>query len=214
MADTVAAVTTEVQALLNDTGAILYSAERILPFVNKAYRECQDALNLHGLSNLKEESAAMTVLAGAIIVTSPPSDMLRPTEIAERTVGSTSPYTLMDERSWPPEEIQSERLNYWVWREEAIKFLGATTDRSIRIRYLKQLSALTGDSSILLITNSVTFLAARAAGLVARYVGENNSRADDLDQDAQDRLEALIRLNVRMNQATPTRRQRYWRSQQ
>lgn len=208
MADLVSAVNTEARALLNDVSAGLYTDERLLTFINKAYREMQDNLNLNGLQHLDEIAAYITVLAGATTIGTPPADMIRPTEVAERPSGTADQFVALDNRTWLPDEPANQSLRYWVWREEAIELLAATSSRQVRVRYLKSLPALTGSASTILVTNAVSFLAARSAALAARYIGENETRANSLDSEAVYALGNLVRLNVRMNQGRPTRRRR------
>lgn len=208
MADTVAQVMTEAKALLNDINGVFYTNTALLPYLNKAYRELQNVMNLHGLKNTVDVSATLTVTAGSTTIAAPPADMLRPIELAERTPGSGDQFTPMDERSWEPEDEQSTSLGVWTWREETIYLLGATQDREVRIRYVKSLSVLSGDGSIIAITNALTVLAARTAALAARFIGENPSRADELDTETGFSLDTFIVTAVRQNQGMPTRRRR------
>jgi hypothetical protein len=207
MADTVAVVLTEAKTLLNDTSGILYPNEKLLPFLNKAYREVQSKLNLYGLQYLEEVGSLIPIPAGTVIVPSP-ADMVRPLQLAERTAGTTNQFTPMDLRSWEPDTRPGRDLRVWVWREETIYLIGATEDKEIRLRYLKTLSALSGDGSVIGISGAMTVLAARTAALASRFLGENPSRADMLDVDASDALDTIVTLNVRKNQDKPTRRQR------
>src|SRR5690606_2389933 len=102
---------------------------------------------------------------------------------------------------------RTQHLRVWTWREEQIYFLGATMDREIRIRYVKSLDALTLGSTVA-ITNALTVLAARTAALAARHIGENPTRASELDADAAFNLDTFIVTSIRQNQGLPTRRRR------
>lgn len=207
MPDTAAEVMNESRVLLNDTSALLYANDKLLPFLNKAYREVQSKLNLYGLQHLQEVASLITVATGSLTITSP-ADLVRPLHLAERRAGTTDLFADMDERSWEPELRPGQALRYWVWREEIIYLVGATEAREVRLRYLKSLSALTGDGSVIGLTDAKTVLAARTAALAARYLGENPTRAQVLDTDANDALDTHVTLNVRKNQNKPTRRRR------
>ena len=198
----------ESKALLNDLGGVFYTTESLLPYLNKAYRELQDYFNLHGLKTTVDVSALAILPAGTLLLTTPPADMLRPIEISERTPGTTDQFVELDERSWEPDMVQSTHLRFWVWREEVINFLGATADREVRIRYVKSLSALSGEGSFIGIINAMSVLAARTAALAARFIGENPTRADELDSDVGMALDRLIVTAIRQNQGMPTRRRR------
>jgi len=208
MPDTAGQVITESKALLNDLGGVFYTTEALLPYLNKAYRELQDYYNLHGLKTTVDVSAIFPIPAGLLVMNVSPADMLRPIELAERSPGSSDQFVEMDERSWEPDTPQSTHLRFWIWREEVINFLGATADREVRIRYVKSLSPFVGESSNVGIINAKSVLAARTAALAARFIGENPTRADELDSDVGMALDRLIVTAIRQNQGLPTRRRR------
>ena len=208
MPDTAGQVMMESKALLNDLGGVFYTSDSLLPYLNKAYRELQDYYNLHGLKTTVDVAAVTTVAANTVLLQVPPPDMLRPIEIAERAPGSTDQFTEMDERSWEPDQVKTTHLRVWIWREEQVHFLGATADREIRIRYVKSLTPFQGENSTVGIINSMSVLAARTAALAARFIGENPTRADELDSDTGMALDRLIVTAIRQNQGLPARRRR------
>jgi len=208
MPDTAQQVVEESQGLLNDLPGTFYTFDALLPYLNKAYRELQDYYNLHGLKTTVDVSALIIVPANTEVLLNVPADLLRPITLSERTVGSREQFVELDERSWEPDEVPTTHLRIWVWREETIFFRGATADRELRIRYVKSLSALNGAASIIGITNSKSALAARTAALGARYIGENPTRADELDSETGRALDRLIVTAIRQNQGLPTRRRR------
>lgn len=208
MPDTAQDVMVEAQGLLNDAAGIFYSLDSLLPYLNRAYRELQDYYNLHGLKTTVTTATLVTVPANALSLQNPPPDLLRPLHLAERTPGTSEQFTDMDERSWEPDETPTNHLRIWTWREETIFFVGATADREIRIRYVKGLSALSGPGSFVGITNSKLVLASRTASLGARYIGENPTRADELDSETGRALDRLIVTAIRQNQGLPARRRR------
>jgi hypothetical protein len=208
MPDTAQQVVTEAQGLLNDAPGIFYTFDSLLPYLNKAYRELQDYYRLHGLKTTVDVAIITQVPAGDVFLANPPADMLRPISIGERTPGSSDQFSDMDERSWEPDESNTNHLRIWTWREETIFFVGASQDREIRIRYVKSLTDLTGAGSIIGITNSKLVLASRTASLGARYIGENSTRADELDLETGRALDRLIVTAIRQNQGLPARRRR------
>lgn len=208
MPDTAQQVVLEAQGLLNDAPGIFYTFDSLLPYLNKAYRELQDYYNLHGLKTTVDVSSVLLVPAGTTDLLNPPADMLRPIELGERTPGTQDQFSDMDERSWEPDESNTNHLRIWTWREEVIHFVGATADREIRIRYVKSLADMTGAGSFVAIQNSKLVLAARTAALGARYIGENSTRADELDQETGRALDRLIVTAIRQNQGLPARRRR------
>ena len=209
MPDTAQQVIEESQGLLNDLGGVFYTFDSLLPYLNKAYRELQDYYNLHGLKTTVDVSSpGITVPANAESLANPPADLLRPITLSERTPGSVEQFTEMDERNWEPDEVRTTHLRVWTWREETIYFRGATADRELRIRYVKSLSPLAGAGSFVAVANAKSVLAARTAALGARYIGENPTRADELDSETGRALDRLIVTAIRQSQGLPARRRR------
>ena len=208
MPDTAQDVMVESQGLLNDVAGIFYTLDSLLPYLNKAYRELQDYYNLHGLKTTVTVATLTTVPADSLSLVNPPPDLLRPIALSERTPGTSEQFTDMDERSWEPDETPTNHLRVWTWREETIFFVGATADREIRIRYVKGLAPFSGTGSFVGITNAKLVLASRTAALAARYIGENPTRADELDTESVRALDRLIVTAIRQNQGLPARRRR------
>jgi hypothetical protein len=196
----------EAQVLLNDPSGISYTTAKLLPVLNKAYRELQTKLQKAGQPTAKEVTDVITVTAGTTELADGgqlPGDLLYPINLYELI---NSEYVKMIETSWEPFEDQTDRLRYWNWREDSIKLLGATSDRDVKIRYMKGLPSLTGPTSSILILNSLTFLAARTGAIAALVIGENPTRAGALDDDAKTAWEDLKMTQVKQRQSRPVRR--------
>jgi hypothetical protein len=211
MAVTAADALTESKILLNDPSGNIYPDDRLIPIMQKAYRELQTKLMLHGLSVLKEHTvlAAIPVPIGTTALgdgSGLPPDIVYPIEISERPQGSTQLFVTMLEQAWEPEAKPGTSLVYWNWREEEIKFLGATSDREVRIKYMKGLGRITSASSPITVNNATTWLASRTAAIAAFVLGSNPTRADGLNGDAAQAMEDLLRYLVRRTQGLPVRR--------
>lgn len=199
----------EAKVLLNDPSGNIYADDKMLPLLQKAYAELQTKMMLNGLPVLKEAALATAVNIGTVALgdgSGLPSDFIYPIELAERRKNSTDLYEKMDELEWEPTTQQSDRLLYWNWREEEIKFLGATTDREVRIRYMKGLTRITATTTPISVNNSTTFLAARCAAVAALVLGSNPSRAEALNGDAGGALVDLLALLVKRQQGIGIRR--------
>lgn len=199
----------EARVLLNDANASLFTDTVLLPFLQKAYRELLLKLDTRQSDTQDEISSAILVTAGATSVTLP-ADLIRPTKLEEKAVGaSDDDYIEMSEQEWE-ENIQTiEILRYWAWREEAIRVPGATVDRSVRIFYVKSLTAPVNGASQLNIGRAETFLATRTAALAARYIQQDMVRAEMLDEDTGASLKDYFTAEVRSKQGKPTRRRPY-----
>lgn len=211
-------VITEIKGLLNDPTGSIYPDQALFPLLNKAYRELQVKLGSLGVGTTREVTLAVPIPTTQKTLDDGnglPVDFLYPIEIGERLVGSGAGYEKMEEREWEPDTKPIERLMWWSWREESIKFVGATTDRELLIRYIKTLIPLTDVNTPIQISESQTWLAQRTAALAALLLGGNPTRAETLIRDlygAQGPWEDLKATKVKRLQNTPVRRRRTrWR---
>ena len=210
MSSTATEIYTQARALLNDTGAQIYTNAVLLPFLQKAHLELVQKLQLNGANVLSEVSAVIDVTAGAVTLTLP-TDFIRPVSLEERLDGSNAEFEPMFERDWEPGDVtQDTELTYWAFREQEIKFLGATTNREVRLRYVKALPTITGDSSLSTVTNGITFLAARTAELAARFISKNFALADSLVTDSVTAMSVLER-NITRQQVNLTGKMKPYR---
>jgi len=209
---TVQAVLDDVWFLLNDVDGThpVFSQTKMLVAMNRAYRDLQRRCHLENIQVLSEVSAVETVTAGTTSKTGADiaADFIMPIWLGERAASSSDLFAPMVERDWEPEAEQGETLRWWTWREEELKFLGATTDREVKVRYVKGLTAFTAGAlnSAVGISESQDYLSARAASLVAGVIGENWTRAAELDKMAEMALEDFLSINAKKRQNIPVRR--------
>src|SRR5262245_25200457 len=202
----------EIKPLLNDPQGLVYSDSALLPLLSKAYRELQTRLSRAGMGVTKEVAERVPVDANVTFLgdgAGLPTGILYPVELKEAPRGAPlQNFFLMDERNWEPNLERVSELRLWTWREEQIKFVGATTDRDVYIRYVKGLTPITDVNSPIQILNSELFLEARAAAIAAAVLGENTTRAGVLNQDAEMWYDVLIGGLVKRGQRHPVRRMR------
>jgi hypothetical protein len=214
MATVAGTVVVEVQGLLNDPTGSIYPTQALLPFLNKAYRELQTKLNALGISFSKEVIGVIPFLTGNTNLSDGaglPSDFLHPVELGERLLGSEDKFIPIEEREWEPDTKPANELRYWTWREEALYFVGALTDRQIYLRYIKSLTPIAAIENPILINDSQTFLAQRTAALAALLLGQNSTRSRDLMTDlysANGPWEDMKATKVKRLQNIPVRRRR------
>lgn len=208
MAETVNNVIADIRQLLNDENSDIYTDAALLVLINRTYREIQKALRNRGLGTVSEISAILQVPVGTVELVDGgglPNDLIQPLQCYERTSGSSEDWQEMDEREWEPEIAQGTRLIYWVWREEAIKFVGAKTNREVKLRYLKGLSALILGGN-LGIADCRDWLGTRTASVAAFTIGSNETRAQALALDLVDIKDDFLRTRIRAKQDMPIRR--------
>jgi hypothetical protein len=208
MATTAGDVLTEVKALLNDPEGYVYGETALLPYLRKALRDLQNKLIANQIQVAYEVTGVVAYVANATSLASPPTDMLFPIALHEKTVGSTELWTPMFKQEWEPDSLPTTMLRYWVWREELIQFLGATQNRSVRIRYVKSLTAIADSNTVIPIVNSQSYLASQTAALAALFIGENPTRALVLNGEAREHMAEMVGTGVRRMQDLPVRRLR------
>lgn len=192
---------------LNDVAGAVYTDTVMLPHLKSAYEHLRNELALNDIPTLDEVSSEQTVTALATSMSSFPTDVIVPIMMQERSVGSTEIWQLMEERTWVPNEAQASTLRFWMWRKEAIEFLGATTDRAVRLFYLRDLNpSAIASNATLQAANARSYLAARVAALVAMFIQNNSDLAQAANMVADDQLRKVIMINVKARQGLPTRR--------
>lgn len=200
---------TEAKVLLNDPSGHVYADDKLLPLMQKAYRELQLKMQLNGLATMKEISANLTVTAGTTSLgdgSGLPSDFVLPIDLEERASGSSLKFESMEETTWEPNITPGVSLRFWNFREEQVKFPAALGNREVRMKYQKGLTRITATTTPIQIIGAETFLASRTAAIAAMVLGENPSRAEAINGDAAGALFDLIALLVKQNQALPIRR--------
>lgn len=205
---TATAVLLQASGLLNDAAQTSFTNAVLLPYLKIAFDELQIALDGYQLPFVNKAAAAVTVLATATTMTAP-TDMVRPTNLWERLLGSTIPedYVEMNELNWDPKITPVREKNFWAWIGNAFFFPPSTTDRQILLEYVATLidPAIPGADSVQLQRIHV-FLQYRVAGLAAKYIMQDDQRATGLDGDAFKSLDAVLRAAVRSNQSKPAKR--------
>lgn len=204
-------ITGRIRARLNDSVNAVYHDAILLPFAQDAADELQLELELNGALVLETISTAIVfpIAFTTLTYTSTPplpSDMLEPQRLQERMNGTTGLYAPMIRREWEPNIVPTDALRYWVYRKNSILTVGATTARDVEIFYLRRALNISTISDQIDINNSQQFMINRIAGMAARYIGSNPTRADMLDEVAAKHLNTLTRIGAKARQGTRTRR--------
>ena len=212
---TAGAVMTAVAALLNDTAQQTYTNAVQLPYLNIASQELQELFEQNEIPVTTETSDEITVEATetAIRFNSPPllpTDLVEPQQLWEKWEGDTTQYTPMTRVTQLPEYLEgqptSQRI-YWAWNSQEIRLFEATTRTIIKIDYIKALFVqITDPEQTIGVINGRSFLEFRTAGLCARYIGENPTRADQLDNSASLAMDRVLGIGAKTRQAIITRR--------
>lgn len=214
---TVTSILDRVATLMNDTAKTQYTHVATIPYLNIAFDELQEHFELHNIPDTNQSSVPITVNVGTTVINpifdqppNYPSDLVEIQQLWERLSGSTDPFIRMTQREYLDhtlDDLPSESLIWWTWQDHRIKFIGALTNRQVKIDYIKTLfpNDLTINDSIDVI-NAKSFLSYRTAGLCSQFIGENVTRAKELNEFAGMALDRVTGIGVKSKQSINTRR--------
>lgn len=207
-------------SLMNDSLRTVYTYTAQMPYLNMALNELQEHFALNNIPVTSQTSAVITIpiaatavnpVDGGGVVTAPnyPSDLVEIQQIGERAAGSVDAFVAMVRRDNVSQTIDPmpSSLRVWAWEDQRIKLTGATSIREIKIDYIKNLFAeVTSETAVLGVINSASFLHFRTAALCSQFIGENQSRASELDTFAILALDRATGISTKAKQSINTRR--------
>lgn len=204
---------------LNDSQKSVYTYDKQLPLLQTAFSELGKQCRMNGVeatnarSAIVEITTAMTDWGGS---SGPalPTDLISIQWMGERDFGSTDDFIEMKRCNFLPNtQIKTTELIWWSWIGQVVKFIGANTNRDVRMDYIADnLAAITSAGSSITLKDCDVFLQYRTAALCARFIGENPTRADQLDGDALMALDIFLGVNTKDRQVMPVRRRPFMAS--
>jgi hypothetical protein len=201
-------------ALLNDINLTVYTYAKQVPFLNIALDDLQEVLQANNVAITNKTDTEIVVNAGVLTIgggggdPALPNGLIEIQRLWERLNGSSSNYIPMVRKEFLPLLVtQTSSLIYWAWMDQVIKFIGATTDRQIRIDFISDvIPKIADENDNIDIIGSQSFLTYRTASLCAQYLGENETRANLLNGEANSSIDKLLSINTKGRQAITTRR--------
>lgn len=214
-------------SLMNDTPKSTYTYVAQIPYLNMAIDELQEYFELNNVPITNQTSVVIQVNVGVTQInpkvgyppnTFPtyPADLVEIQGLYERLKTSNEPFVPMTQREFLPhllDDLPVSSLIYWIWQDQRIKFIGATTNRDVKLDYIKKIfpDQLVETSSIGII-NARSFLYFRTAALCSQFIGENPTRASELNTFAVAALERVTGISVKGKQSIITRRRPFMAS--
>lgn len=204
-------------SLNNDSAKTQYTYAVQLPYLNMALQELQEYFQLNNIPSTDTFSAVMDIPAGVDhIAFSPdmpvtdtpylPDDLIEPKLLWQRADG-IDPYLPMSRADVLPRYLAGQEINQfgvYTWQDQEIRFLPANQDNQIKMDYIRALfvefTDEDGEDEIAII-NSKTFLEYRTAGLCAQFIGENPTRAQDLNSNAGLSMDRTVGIGTKGRQA-------------
>lgn len=194
------------RAYLNDNNGISWTDTSLMPFLREAFGELQLALGTHRISEIKSQVIAPIAVGDLFFPL--PSNITEPVSMFEKDFGASDDfYEPMKQVAWLPNITSSNSLVFWSWRQQQIQFLGATSPRTVKLRYNGYLTAPNTLNDPLGFIWAERFLGPRIAALALESVGQGR-RAAGLAVLAENNKYQIMQYNVTENQR-PVRRKKY-----
>jgi hypothetical protein len=211
-------VTSLVRSYLDEAGEpITWNDGILIPFANEAQRKVVAILTG---AKLLEDEATLTIPAGTVAITyeaDPPTGdpvlpdlFLHPMSIYERPAGSSADYCgpLRRRRSRFSTYQRTQSLGEWMWKAGTLRFIGATTDREIRIEYKRRLEFMTDPNAPLEVPGSENAIAWRCVQNAEFSRGNPNLMATAKNEFNEAIAELKRQFTLPMQNA-PVRRRPY-----
>lgn len=219
---TAANVMDKAASLMNDTAKTVYTYAAQLPYLNMALSELEEQFQLYNIPVTNKTSVPIVIPIGTTSVrpfdgvgsgsSDPtyPMDLVEIEKVSERLSGSNDPFIPLVKKDFLPhsiDNIQVNYLQYWSWENQEIKFIGANTAREIKLDYIKTLfPEITNQAAIIGVINARSFLQYRTAALCTQFIGENQSRATELNNFAVLSMDRVLGIGTKSKQSIVTRR--------
>lgn len=209
----VTAVLDRSRFFLNDVNGRLFTNAVLIEPFKVAYDDLKEELYDYNIAVTSETSKALTINTGITDIGGPtgpalPRDIIVPTRCWERLAGTSDDYSEMGQfRELPKTSMVSNDLMYWSYRNQYIQFIGASTDRDVKIDYIGDtLSLANAPEGVVNLIQAISFLAYRTGSLAADFIGEDADRAQKLGSNATNALDKLLNVQVKNEQSMPVRR--------
>ena len=178
MSQTASVALAAARTLLNDDGQQLWTDPVLLPKLQFAHRELQVQLRANACPVTRVVLADLLVNANAKALPTNPTDMIEPIALWEKDpADSQDKYVKMTESDPLPFVYPAVRLIYWKWTQEAIEFLGATSNRHVKMLYKHMIQVPAAATDSLGAIDAELFIGPRTAALAFGSTG-NAAAAD------------------------------------
>lgn len=215
-------------SLMNDTAKTVYTYDAQLPYLQMALDELLEEFELSNIPVTNSFTSDEITLPigtkdigpkvgfGASPLPNYPENLVDIQQLWERLSGSSEPFISVKKQEFLThtlDDLPVSELQYWSWDGQRIHTYGATTARGIKIDYIGKLfpSDITTET-LIGIVNARSFLQYRTAALCSQFIGENPSRAEQLNSFATDARDRVLGIGAKGRQSYPVRRRPFMAS--
>jgi len=209
-----------VAILLNDPNKTDYTYTVMIPYLNMAIDELAEYMEESNAPITNVTNAVIDIPKGySTIVYSEfasadpllpkyPSDLVEIQEVGERTDGSLDPFKFLTKKEFQVVFPASASLLYWTWEGQIIRFNpnGALGPMEIELKYISQgIPYVATENTIINMINSRSYLSFKTAAFCCMFIGENETRAQVLDNEAERAIERTTAISNKGKQQIMTR---------
>jgi len=222
-------IITPVAALLNDKVMSIFTFDAQVPYLNIALVELQEELQLNNIPITNRSEEIIFLHAGNEGIGGPgkgnegqpqlPPNLIEPLTLYERITGTNFSFFQMKRVEFiPVNQTNTAYLHFWTWIDDKIEFIpgGATSNLDIKIHYVASIfKNINTPTDEIPYNRAKSFLTYRTAALCAEFIGENQTRASDLNNNAGLALSRTLGISVKNKQSIITRRRPFmasWRT--
>ena len=219
---TAASVMDDAAALLNDVNKTSFTYVVQIPYLNIALKELRKHFELSNLSITDQTNTTPIILAAAVTELSFTSTPALPANLVDirkawqRPTGSGQQYVPLPRIDGLPMEMNGIAINTlygYVWEDQKMKFLPANVNTDIVLEYIQELFPIIALSTDTInCRNGDSYLAARTAALIAKYVSEDDMRSQELNTTASIALDEVLGIGAKGKQQMVTRRRPFRQS--
>lgn len=198
---TAATVLAQSAVLLNDPAQSTWTNTVLLPCLTKAGEELEQHFEVNEIPIQKQVSIVINVDTGDTELDEYPTDFVEPISLWEHTENSTEDYVKVREVEFIDMNMDdTDQIVQWAYRNGKIYINPPTTDRDIKLYYVRSMAPLDTTGATVEVQQAKNFLAARTAQIAAANIGNNPSKAASLEEDVTTCLDRLIRRMLKNKQ--------------
>lgn len=205
--------------LLNDPNKTDYTYAVMIPYLNMAIEELSEIQEESNNSPSNQTTSPdIPMPVGTSMITSPeltvgvnphyPAELTEIQEVTERLLGTNDSFIPLTRKEFLPIFPPNNSFLFWIWEDQVIRFNpnGALTPREIRIHYVRQgVPYVANENTIITMINSRSYLAYKTAAFCAMFIGENETRAQVLEDQANKAIDRLTNISNKGRQQIMTR---------
>lgn len=204
-------------ALLNDPAVSTYTYTKQIPYLNLSLQSLQELFELNAVPVVDTFTSSPILITAGVdhiaynaIAPAPslPNDFIEPRVLWERTTG-INPFVPMTKVDYLPrwmEGTEITQFQYYTWQDQEIRFFAANQNNDIKMDYVRSLfTPVVDQNSTINVVNAESYLEFKTASLCARFIGQNKTRADELEGEAISAMDRALGIGTKGRQSIITR---------